>query len=281
MEWIFQSWAFQLKVKLWFKRHSLRLLTNSSNASCCHGIFRLPYVPNVAISVPHRAHTSPWNAKRGTRRKRSWNVSAAWKDWKSGGFPCSSIQENPNRFLILMPLPSHFHPPFWLHAPSQHLLSFSHFTPPSSTSVCSPQSRLCCLNPSSCATETCGKVAAAELSMMVTRALVLQPCDLLLAVFTEYTRSPQWEESQIEVKSLIGLRLLPGFCMLMLGWCTRWAAVSLVHNGEPLQVQTKVSRWASVSNVKLSSGKSEVNRQTPGCSARWVHWLDQGKKATS
>lgn len=63
---------------------------------------------------------------------------------------------------------SHFHPPFWLRAPSQHLFSFSRFTPPPSTLLPLPPSRLCHLDPSSCTAEICGRVAAVELCLLVT-----------------------------------------------------------------------------------------------------------------
>lgn len=91
---------------------------------------------------------------------------------------------NLNNFLLLTSFPCYFHPPFWLHTPLQHLLSFSFFTPPPSTRLSSPLSRLCCLNPSSCATETLANVAVAGLHLLLARALVLQSSKLMTAVIT-------------------------------------------------------------------------------------------------
>lgn len=51
--------------------------------------------------------------------------------WRFGGFPYgfgSHLSKNPNHFLSLL-LPSHS-PSLSLASPSQHLLSFSHVTPP-------------------------------------------------------------------------------------------------------------------------------------------------------
>lgn len=112
----------------------------------------------------------------------SRDASVAREAWKSGGFPHGSVQKNPYHFLLPMLLPSHFHPPFWLRAPSQHLLSFSRFTPPPSTLLPWPPSRLCRLDPSSCTAEICGRVAAVEFRLLVTRALALQASELMLAV---------------------------------------------------------------------------------------------------
>lgn len=153
------------------------MLTNSSHASSCHGIFRALYVPDVAISALALLETQRGGGGRFPRR-----LGSAREAWKSGGFPHGSVQKNPYHFLLPMLLPSHFHPPFWLCAPSQHLLSFSRFTPPPSSLLPSPPSRLCRLDPSSCTAEICGRVAAMEFRLLVTRALALQASGLMLAV---------------------------------------------------------------------------------------------------
>lgn len=81
-----------------------------------------------------------WPFESNARGKRLWNASAACKAWKLGGFPFGSVQKNPNHFLFPVRLPSHFHPPFWLRAPTQHLLSLSRFTH-SFAAFPSPQAR--------------------------------------------------------------------------------------------------------------------------------------------
>lgn len=196
MEWTFQGRAFQLKVKLWFKRHSLRLLTNSSHASCCHGIFQLPYIPGVALSAP--AQRDVWGGKVHETSQQRERIGSQG-DFRAA--PSKKIQTI-SYFACLFALASTLVFGSTHHCNICFLSPVSHPHPP----LLSPHPRAA--DPSSCVAETCGKVAAAERRLLVNRAVALQACELMLAEFAECACSPEWEERLIEVKGFICL-LLP------------------------------------------------------------------------
>lgn len=82
-----------------------------------------------------------------------------------------------------MLLPSHFHPPFWLRAPSQHLLSFSRFTPPPSTLLPSPPRVVsAALILAAALQKSVEGLRQWSSRLLVTRALALQASGLMLAV---------------------------------------------------------------------------------------------------
>lgn len=173
--------------------------------SCCRGIFRLPYVPDVAISAPALLDT-----QRDVRRGKVHETSQQRERIGSRGDFRAALSkkiQTISYFLCLFPHASTLL--FGSIATSAFFLPFH--TPILHSSLLAPEPSLLPRSQQLCRrylSKGCGS-GTPRVGNQGSGATGYS--ELMLAVFAECTHSPEWQKRFIEVEGLIGLRLLQGF----------------------------------------------------------------------